>query len=195
MLGEPSPDPTTEEVAQQFPVLTREIDARLRESRKIVAQRSPAEILAGIEAEWRRLRRNLSTWTRDLTNRATRLEREITELDELRNTWEQTLAAAQDSNTPPEVLRRIEAVITQIRQARETIDKQRARVLSMQNRVAAQDARIADTLMLIRQAREDVLNRIFVKDSPRSGAPGCVPARPMKCWRKPGARFQRSGRR
>ena len=35
------------------------------------------DILIGIEAEWRRLRRSLSGWTRDLTNRATRLEREI----------------------------------------------------------------------------------------------------------------------
>jgi len=180
MLAELSPDPTTEEVAQQLPVLTREIDARLRESRKIVAQRPPTEILAGIEAEWRRLRRNLSTWTRDLTTRATRLEREITELDELRNTWEQTLAAAQDSNTPPEVLRQIEAVITQIKQAREAIDKQRARVLTLQSRVAVQDARIADALTSIRQALEDVLNRLFVKDSPAIWSAGLHSSAPQE---------------
>ena len=166
MLAELSSDPITEEVAQQLPVLTREIDARLRESRKIVAQRPSLEILIGIEAEWRRLRRSLSGWTRDLTNRATRLEREIAQLDELRKTWEQTLDTAKDANTPPEVLRRIEAVITQIRQAREAIEKQRARVLTMQSRVAAQDARITDALTSIRQAREDVFNRLFVKDSP-----------------------------
>jgi potassium-dependent mechanosensitive channel len=166
MLEELSPDPITEEVAQQLPVLTREIDARLRESRKIVAQRPSLEILIGIEAEWRRLRRNPSGWTRDLTNRATRLEREIAQLDELQKTWEQTLDTAKDSNTPPEVLRRIDAVITQIRQAREAIEKQRARVLTMQSRVAAQDTRITDALTLIRQAREDVFNRLFLKDSP-----------------------------
>jgi small-conductance mechanosensitive channel len=166
MLAELSSDPITEEVAQQLPMLTREIDARLRESRKIVAQRPTLEILIGIEAEWRRLRRNLSGWTRDLTNRATRLDREIAQLDELRKTWEQTFDAAKDANTPPEVLRRIEAVTTQIRQAREAIEKQRARVLTMQSRVAAQDARITDALTSIQQAREDVFNRLFVKDSP-----------------------------
>jgi potassium-dependent mechanosensitive channel len=178
MLAESSSDPITEEVAQQLPVLTREIDARLRESRKIVAQRPSLDILIGIEAEWRRLRRNLSGWTRDLTNRATRLEREIAHLDELRKTWEQTLDAAKDANTPPEVVRRIEAVTTQIKQARDAIDKQRARVLTMQSRVAAQDARITDALTSIQQAREDVFDRLFVKDSPpiwnvelHSGAP------------------------
>jgi hypothetical protein len=77
------PDPIAEEVAEQLPVLTREIDARLRETRKIVAQRASLEILVGLESEWRRLRRNLSGWTRDLTNRATWLEHQIAELDEL----------------------------------------------------------------------------------------------------------------
>jgi hypothetical protein len=38
--------------------------------------------------------------------------------------------------------------------------------LTLQNRVAGQEARIADALRLISQAREDVLNRLFVKDSP-----------------------------
>ena len=42
MLDELSPEPITEEVAQQLPVRTREIDARLRESRKIVARDHPS---------------------------------------------------------------------------------------------------------------------------------------------------------
>jgi hypothetical protein len=83
ILAELSPDPIAEEVAEQLPVLTREIDARLRETRTIVAQRASLEILVGLESEWRRLRRNLAGWTRDLTNRATSLEHQIAELDEL----------------------------------------------------------------------------------------------------------------
>src|SRR5262249_40173416 len=66
----------------------------------------------------------------------------------------------------------------QIKQARETIDKQRAGVLTMQSRVALQDTRIADALTSIRQGREDVLRRLFVRDGPaiwsaelRSSAP------------------------
>jgi potassium-dependent mechanosensitive channel len=166
ILAELLPDPITDEIAKQLPILTREIDARLRESRRIIAQRPSVEILVTIEAEWRRLRRNLSGWTADLTSRATRIERQIAVVDELEKTWEQTLNAAKSSNAPPEVLRRIEAVITQIKQARETIDKQRARVLTMQSRVAVQDARIADALTSIRQGREDVLKRLFVRDGP-----------------------------
>jgi potassium-dependent mechanosensitive channel len=166
LLTELSPDPITDEIAEQLPLLTRDIDARLRESRKIMAQRPSVEILVDIETEARRLRRNLSGWPHYLKNRATHLEREMAQLDELRRTWEQTLDTAKASNAPAEVLQRIEALLAQIKQARESIDKQRARVLTLQNRVSTQDTRIADVLVSVEQAREDVLNRLFVKDSP-----------------------------
>ena len=166
ILAELSPDPITESVTEQLPVLTREIDARLRESRRIIAQRPSVEILRSIEAEWRRLRRNLSGWTADLTTRAMRIEREIVVVDGLEKTWDQTLDAAKSASAPPEVLRRIEAVVEQIRQARKAIEKLRAQVLTLQSRVVVQDARIADTLASIKQAREDLLYRLFVKDSP-----------------------------
>src|SRR5262249_56105638 len=111
--------------------------------------------------EGRGVRGNVWGWIGDLTRRETRIERQIAVVDELEKTWEQTLSAAKSSNAPPEVLRQIDAVITQIKQARETIDKQRARVLTMQSRVALQDARIADALTSIQQGREDVLKRLF----------------------------------
>ncbi|HET8564059.1 MAG TPA: hypothetical protein VFM35_09325, partial [Candidatus Binatia bacterium] len=164
MQSELSSDRTTEAIAEQLPALTREIDARLRESWKIIAQRPSIEMLANIEAGLRRHRRNLSGWMRALTSRVSQIESEIGELDELESTWKQTLQSARASNSPPEVLRRIEAVITGISQARDSLNKQGARALTVQNRVAAQNSRIADALRSITRSREDVLNRLFVKD-------------------------------
>jgi small-conductance mechanosensitive channel len=166
ILAQLSPDPITESVTRQLPVLTREIAARLPESRRIIAQRPSVEILGSVEAEWRRLRRNLSSWTADLTTRAARIEREIAVVDGLGKTWNETREAAKKADAPPEVLRRIDAVIEQIQQSRKAIEELRARVLTLQSRVAVQDTRIADILTSIRQAREDVLNRLFVKDGP-----------------------------
>lgn len=50
---------TVSAVIQQSPLLTREIDARLRQTRRILAQRPSIQMLSDLETEWRPLRRNL----------------------------------------------------------------------------------------------------------------------------------------
>jgi small-conductance mechanosensitive channel len=174
-----SSDPIAATVAAELPLLTREIDARLGETRKIVAQRPSLEMLARLEADWRRIRASLSDWTRDLTSLATRLDREIGQLDALTEIWEPTLDVAKASHAPPEIVRRIESVLAAIGQTRQTVDRQRAQTWTMQNRVAVQDARIEEALAAIAQTREDVFHRLFIQDSPalwsaevRAHAPG-----------------------
>jgi potassium-dependent mechanosensitive channel len=158
-------DHTTETVAKQLPLMTREIDARLRENRNIVAQRPSIEMLGNLEAGWWRLGRNLYGWTWDLTRRATKLEEQIAEMDEIAGRWERTLELSRNSEAPPEVVQRIRTVIAETKEAREAIEKRRARVLTMQNRVAVQEGRIADVLRTIAEARDEVLERLFLKDS------------------------------
>jgi small-conductance mechanosensitive channel len=159
-------DRIADTVAEQLPVLAREIDARLGETRKIVAQRPALEMLARLEADWRQLRKNLDQRSRALASRVSRLDRDIGQLDALTETWEPTIDAARASHAHPEVLLRIEAVIGAVRRAREAVDSRRARGFTMQNRVAVQDARIGEALTAIAEAREDVFERLFVKDSP-----------------------------
>jgi potassium-dependent mechanosensitive channel len=161
-----SSDQTMEIVAQQLPVLTRDLDARLSESQKIVAQKPSIEMLSSLEADWLPLQRNMGDWARYLTSRISRLERAMAQLDELDKTWQQTLAVAKGSNTPLETVQRIEAVINAIKQARDAIGKERNRTLSLQNRIATQSDRIADALVSITNARQSILNNLLVKDSP-----------------------------
>jgi small-conductance mechanosensitive channel len=160
-----SADQSAETVAQRLPGISREIDARLRENRKIVAQSPSIEMLRGLQGEWSRLRRELAGLNRDLTSRLYELERHIARLDDFAKTWGQTLAAAKDGSVPPEVLSGIASVIAEIRQAREAVDKQRARALTLQSRVGAQDSRIADALMSVDRSREKALDRLFLRDS------------------------------
>jgi potassium-dependent mechanosensitive channel len=156
---------TVPAVVQQFPLLTREIDARLRQTRRILSQRPSIQTLSYLESEWRPLRRNLATWNHQLTGYLSRLESEIAELDELGKVWRETLESAKASNVPPEVLVRIQAVLAEIEKARKEVDRHRGIALTLQNRVAAQDARIADALALIAQTRENALDRLFMPDS------------------------------
>ena len=76
-------DRTSENVARQIPVLTREIDARMRETRNIVGQRPAVEILGTLQAEWRRLSREVAAFNSELSGRATDLERDLDEIDQL----------------------------------------------------------------------------------------------------------------
>lgn len=161
-----SSDQTTEMVAQQLPVLTRDLDARLSESQKIAAQKPSIEMLGSLEADWLPLQRNVGDWAHYLTSRVSRLERAMAQLDELDKTWQQTLEVAKRSNTPLETVQRIEAVINAIKQTRDAISKERNRTLSLQNRITTQGDRIADALVSITNARQSILNNLLVKDSP-----------------------------
>jgi potassium-dependent mechanosensitive channel len=152
-------------VVQQFPLLTREIDARLRQTRRILAQRPSIQTLSYLQSEWRPLRRNLATWNQQLTGYLSRLEGEMAELDEVGKVWRETLDAAKLANVPPEVLGRIQAVLGETEKARKEIERYSGRALTLQNRVAAQDARIADALALIAQTHENALDRLFTPDS------------------------------
>lgn len=159
-------DRTSENVSQQIPALTREIDARMRETRNIIGQRPAIEILGTLRAEWQRLRREVSAFNHDLSGRATYLERDIEEIDQVQGVWTQTLNAATSSNAPEEVVRRIREVGDEIGQARQAVANDRATTLTTQTRLAAQDARIIDALALITRARESTLSRLFTRDSP-----------------------------
>ena len=153
-------------VVQQFPLLTREIDARLRQTRRILAQRPSIQTLSYLESEWRPLRRNLAAWNRQLTGYLSRLESEIAELDELGKVWRETLEAANGSQMFPRKFSvEFRPFSLKLKRRAKTLRVISGRALTLQNRVAAQDGRIADALALIEKARENALDRLFTPDS------------------------------
>jgi small-conductance mechanosensitive channel len=167
-----SSDRSAELIAERLSPLTGEIDTRMRETRKILAQNPAIEILATLEAEWHRLRRQISSINRSLSSRIQELNRQINQLDELAKTWEQTFAATKQSSAPAEVLARLETLLQDIRAARAAVQTQRARTLSLQSRVSVQDARVTNALDSIEQTRERILGRILLRDSTPIWTPG-----------------------
>ncbi len=129
-------DQITATVNGELPVLTREIDARLEENSKILNSRPSLETLRNLENDWTTLGEKLPAWKRDLTTRATELDREIARLAALGDTWQQTLELARAAGAttpetaapenaestemaaavraPPEILQRIETTIAAI---------------------------------------------------------------------------------
>jgi small-conductance mechanosensitive channel len=166
IVGDLSADRSAATAAVQLPAITREIDLRLRETRKIVAQNPSIETLRGLQGEWSRLRREIAASNAELTARAHELERHVAQLDGFKKRWEETLQAATDAKVPAEVLDLVKGVLNDIREGRAAVEKQRASVLTLQSRLGVQDSRIADALTALTQARERALNRLFISDSP-----------------------------
>ncbi len=173
-------DQVTATVESELPALMGEISARLDENEKILNSRPSLETLKNLETEWKALVEKLIIWRRDLTTRATSLDREITRLSQLDQTWLITLAQVENTQspgqedqtetaravTPPEILQRIKTMTAAIKQTRDASEARRSQILTLQNRVAEQEARIAEALASVRQVRDQTINRLFVKDSP-----------------------------
>ncbi len=178
-------DQITTTVNEELPTLIREIDSRLSENEKILNSRPSLETLRNLEADWKTLRKNVPVWTRELTERATELDREIDQLAQLDRVWSMTLEQAQSvpmapqsgqqpqviqnndqGAAPPEILQRMQSVIAAIRQTRDSVEKQRTQILTLQNRTAEQDARLNEAIASVNRVRDQTINRLFIKDSP-----------------------------
>lgn len=146
---------------------TPEIDARLKEDSRALSGIPSLETLKTLETGWQRVSDNLTSWERDLTASASRLDKKINDLAEQAATWELTLELAKRSvGTPPEVLQRIETVIAATLQTRAAVERRRAQMLALQTRLVEQIARVSEALNSISQARDVAVNRLFVLDSP-----------------------------
>ncbi|MGE5523946.1 MAG: mechanosensitive ion channel domain-containing protein [Rhodospirillaceae bacterium] len=157
-------DPAMKTVADGLPALTREIDDRLLEHRRILAQRPPLEMMRSLEAGWRRERETLTEWARDLSRSEARGTRDLEQLDQLEKTWLATRQAAPPE-AASEVLARIDAQLAAIRSTREHAERHRSQVVALQGRVAVQEARVGEALATLKQARDEMVSQLMVKDS------------------------------
>jgi potassium-dependent mechanosensitive channel len=151
--------------------LTKEIDARLNETRRSLTPGAPLETMRDLEMRWQAVAQQLGTWARDLTARATLLDREIAQLPELRATWRATLELARSSNAPAEVTQRVDAVLKAIGGTEATLQKRRAAILSLQSRVAEQTQRVQTALRSVKAAQTAAVSQLWVQDSAPIWAP------------------------
>jgi small-conductance mechanosensitive channel len=161
-----STDPATETIEQDLPALTGEINARLEETALTVEGSTSLDNLRSFEADWRTLTRNLPEWKTGLTNRARKLEADLRRLDDLSEKWQKTLEELRNTETPPEVLARVEEIIASAANTRRLIITQQARLVSLQNRIAEQQNRVEGALKTIGAKREALVGQLLVQDSP-----------------------------
>jgi len=169
--SELSSNKTLDNVTRELVATTQEIDARELETRRILRPGVPLETLGDFATRWQKLADQLTAWGRQLTDRATAHDRELTQMSATRTTWKATLELAGKSNAPPEVMQRINQVLQGIDATEEMLQNRRAAVLSLQTRVAEQTQRANGALRSIRSAQSAAVNRLWLQDSPPIWSP------------------------
>jgi hypothetical protein len=169
--SELSSNKTVNNITGELAATTKEIDARELETRRILRPGVPLEILGEFETRWQKLADQLTAFSRQLTDRATALESELTQMSTTRTTWKATLEFASKSNAPPAVVQRINQVLQTISVTEEMLQNRRASVLTLQTRVAEQSQRANSALRSIRSAQSAAVNRLWSQDSPPIWSP------------------------
>ncbi|MEN3367711.1 MAG: potassium-dependent mechanosensitive channel [Burkholderiales bacterium] len=159
-------DDVVQTASEEIPLLERETSLRIREMRQLLTRNTPLEAIRSLEEEWREIDTRTSALTRDLTRAALQLDRDVKELEALSATWEATKKGAVESGAPPEVLHRVDEISGAIAEAKRQVMNERSKVLALQSKSAAIDARATTARLALREASERAVTRLVYRDSP-----------------------------
>lgn len=160
-------DPLPGQVSAELPGLADEVAARLAENGRLMAANTSLEALRSLEQAWAADADTLGDWKKDLDKRGGQIEKHVLKMRELDDGyWRPSVAHPQMATAPPEVVRRAQAMLDLVARTRQSVEKARDKVLSLQNAVGEQDAKAGDAITAVRAARAASLNRVLVRDSP-----------------------------
>ncbi|MEO6873106.1 MAG: mechanosensitive ion channel domain-containing protein [Chthoniobacterales bacterium] len=164
--GDLSAVQTTKVVAEELPATSQEIAALSAETTRSLRPGTPLETLSDLEARWKKLGEQLTLWARELTSRASVLEKEMESLPDWQSTWTQTLEVSRNSSAPPEVTERIKSLLAAITRTKSVLQARGAAILTLQSKVAEQMQRTTGALRLIKLAKSEAVEQLGVRDSP-----------------------------
>ena len=153
-------------IARTLLDLRSEIDARIAGDTRLLTTSLSIDLRYWLKLTWQNFSGSLSALARELTQQATSLEDQISRLDELKKTWEATLQAARQPDTPPPVLQSVQSVVESVERTRQAAEFVLAHVLTLQSRLSEEIARVRTILSSIEQAEIRSFKILFIRDSP-----------------------------
>ncbi len=158
-------DQTVATVNQSLPAIVQEINQRESDDLKVQSAGPTLSTLRSSQAAWQTISNGLDTVKQTLTGRVSQLDKLVGQLGDMNRTWQVTLASANTSSAPPDVLNRIQTVIANIGQQTQATRELRAKILSSQSDVGSQEDRIKAGLAKISDQKEVAIKSLFVRDS------------------------------
>jgi small-conductance mechanosensitive channel len=152
-------------IEQNLPTVAREVDARARENKGILARRPSLELLRDLDGRWQQLRATLAAHSDRLNAVIPDIDRDLDSLQNLERTWSATLALARQEKAPDELVRRAQSLLGEIAALQKTLAGQRASALTVQARVSELELLVAEALQANRRARDATVEEMFTRDS------------------------------
>lgn len=147
--------------------LIRDVDARAAETARLLSARPSLNDLRSLESDWKGLAERLNEWKDDLAVQAKQLQDNASTLAGMSNNyWIPTLDSIRASREPPELIQQAESVVAALKEARETVERRRTKVLSVQSRVRETSVRVGNSQAAIANELNAARNRLLVRDNP-----------------------------
>ena len=175
-------DPITARVQQDLPPLAAEIAGRLDDTASLLASHPSLQVLDGQSEDWLATNRELDGWSKGLRKRYESLRtllrgdgpNAVSRLDAMEEPWRQSreTAAFYAVHAPTAELRQqmlgtvktIDDVVAAIDRTREELRDQDLATFAVLSQVDAQQAKVAEVLESVREARDQAWNRLFQRD-------------------------------
>ncbi len=189
MQAEAVADRTPAHVKAELPALSSEIDARLDETSNLLTSHPSLQVLDGLADDWQTIDRELTGWQRGLARREQQLTDATREVDappdgpvpdnagqlqRLDGKWRQTRDVLDYKAEHPvndamrdrmyEDLGVIDGTRQSIEAARADLRAQLSATYGVSYDVDQQQARVAEEVESVRQARDDAWDRLFQRD-------------------------------
>jgi len=162
----PPPDGRVQHVESRLSDTRQRLDAELAAAADILRGEPTMDTLQAEQELWQKRRLETSQWLTLLTQRAKALQDGLDRLQHVEDAWRETRDTAA-ANAPETLLAQIESSLASIATTRQTLEAQRANLLSLQSSVAKEVERSADMLTQFTRAEEVVVEGIFGRqDSP-----------------------------
>jgi len=142
--------------------LSREVDARLTESARLLASGPSIDTIRELEARWQNLSEALTSSKRILNERVKWYEEKVKSLDKLQSSWTRF---GEDKATPRELCDRMDALVAAAKKNRATVQKRLGELALILSPVEKQERQVNEMIASVKKARPQAVSRLFVTES------------------------------
>ncbi len=160
------PDAELDAIRAALPAVLARAQEMLESTEQRLGNAIPARELAEMERRFRRARTPIASWHAKLQRRGRSLDHDLQTLQDLRATWEATLAGADSTLAPPQLLEVPHEAIASITAIERQFLERRAEIFTVEGQIGRAENVLGDGLGMIETARAHARMQLTVLDVP-----------------------------